>query len=498
MRLANSESASSNSSTTWPSSAASKIVDEVALGLADPLRHHLREIDLVEIEAELARDHAGDQRLAGAGLALEQRGQAARGRHRAAHAPGLVDLAAVAHARDELAQAVEDVGREHDARPRREALDAARVLAEAGVAGLADVGLDRRQRRRRRRAGASRAAATARRIDARADPVARGERVDVGDRERRPRRARARHTARRSVSASTGSSIDDVAGAERHGLVGRRDQRRPARDGARSVSAATSRPARSSNVTSARCDDARHEAGRAGRGAARGGARRRTRRPRAAARVASITATSRPACGSERARAACGARCRRGRGPTIRDVRSPADARARRSRPRARRAGRRGSRASRSAVADRRRGAEIGRDGAQSIERSTGSTVSSANGRARFARDLDDAEADERRRADRARRRSRGDRGAPSSTCCTSSSSTIGARRRRSRGCRRAARSRPTAPRRRSRARCRRASGSSPSSPISAPTGVSSARQRADRRRSPARARRAASRAATR
>ena len=61
---------------TWPSSAASKTVARLLLGLADPLRHDLREIDLVELEAELARDHAGDHGLAGAGRAREQRGDA--------------------------------------------------------------------------------------------------------------------------------------------------------------------------------------------------------------------------------------------------------------------------------------------------------------------------------------------------------------------------------------------------------------------------------------
>src|SRR5262245_10298352 len=51
---------------------------EISLGLTDPLGHHFREIDLIEIEAELARDHARDHRLARAGLALKQRGEAAR------------------------------------------------------------------------------------------------------------------------------------------------------------------------------------------------------------------------------------------------------------------------------------------------------------------------------------------------------------------------------------------------------------------------------------
>ena len=58
------------------SSAASKTRREVLLRLADVLAHHRREIDPVEIELQLIREHLGRHRLAGAALAREQRADA--------------------------------------------------------------------------------------------------------------------------------------------------------------------------------------------------------------------------------------------------------------------------------------------------------------------------------------------------------------------------------------------------------------------------------------
>jgi hypothetical protein len=76
---------------------------QVLLGLADPLRHDLRQIDLVEVELQLLGDQAGDHGLAGAGRPGEQRRQAEALGDLAAEAPALVDQAPVADAGDELA-----------------------------------------------------------------------------------------------------------------------------------------------------------------------------------------------------------------------------------------------------------------------------------------------------------------------------------------------------------------------------------------------------------
>src|SRR6185436_8769081 len=98
----------------------------------------------VEVEAELVGDRAGDQGLAGAGAALEQRGQAARGRHHLVEAPGVVDRAAVADPGDQLDDAVLDVGGQDDLRPGREPGDPGRDRAELALEVLAERGLDRR------------------------------------------------------------------------------------------------------------------------------------------------------------------------------------------------------------------------------------------------------------------------------------------------------------------------------------------------------------------
>ena len=79
---------------------------EVLLGLADPLRHHLRQVDLVDRQAELARDHGRAHRLADAGRAREQDRDAGR----AAEPPVLADAAALADRGDDLAEQRAGVG----------------------------------------------------------------------------------------------------------------------------------------------------------------------------------------------------------------------------------------------------------------------------------------------------------------------------------------------------------------------------------------------------
>ena len=69
---------------------------EVLLGLADVLADDLRQIDLIEIELELRRDHLRRHRLAGAGRSREQRVDASAERQLSLEAPVRVYDAAVA------------------------------------------------------------------------------------------------------------------------------------------------------------------------------------------------------------------------------------------------------------------------------------------------------------------------------------------------------------------------------------------------------------------
>src|SRR5690606_13348638 len=151
---------------------------EVLLGLADPLRGDARQVDPVEVEAELARDEAGDHGLAGAGRAVEQRHQAARGRYLVLEAPALVDGAPVLEPSDELADAVEHVVRQRDLLPAGQPLDVARHLVEPHVdvlaGGAVELGGD--VRLPRALAGAARRDVGDDLLDgARADAEARGE-----------------------------------------------------------------------------------------------------------------------------------------------------------------------------------------------------------------------------------------------------------------------------------------------------------------------------------
>ena len=73
---------------------------EVLLGLADVLADHRRQVDLVQLEAQLGGDDLGGHRLAGAGRAGEEGGRRPRPRPAAVEAPRLQHGAAVAHRRE--------------------------------------------------------------------------------------------------------------------------------------------------------------------------------------------------------------------------------------------------------------------------------------------------------------------------------------------------------------------------------------------------------------
>ena len=111
---------------------------QLLLRLADPLRDDLRQVDLIELELELACDQTGDHRLAGAGWSREQRRDARAARQLLAKAPAVEDEVAVADAPDQRLDVVERIGRQHQLAPVLLDLDPASEVAEA----LRDVVLD--------------------------------------------------------------------------------------------------------------------------------------------------------------------------------------------------------------------------------------------------------------------------------------------------------------------------------------------------------------------
>ncbi len=76
---------------------------DVLLGLADPLRDDLRDVDPVERAVELAGDDLGAQRLAGTGRAVEEHRDALAGHQLLAEAPAVEHRRLIAHRGDDLA-----------------------------------------------------------------------------------------------------------------------------------------------------------------------------------------------------------------------------------------------------------------------------------------------------------------------------------------------------------------------------------------------------------
>ena len=95
---------------------------EVLLGLADVLADHRRQVELEHVEAEVAGDDLGGQRLAGAGGAGEQRHEAPR--RRRLEPPVVVHLVGVAVPRRQLAEQGEALGAHDDVVPRAGRADA--------------------------------------------------------------------------------------------------------------------------------------------------------------------------------------------------------------------------------------------------------------------------------------------------------------------------------------------------------------------------------------
>ena len=77
---------------------------QVLFGLADVLADHRRKVDAVEIEAQLASQHFGGERLAGAAGAGEQRAQSETALTLVGKSPALVNLQPLLHLRGEMPQ----------------------------------------------------------------------------------------------------------------------------------------------------------------------------------------------------------------------------------------------------------------------------------------------------------------------------------------------------------------------------------------------------------
>jgi hypothetical protein len=103
---------------------------DVLLRLADVLTHHAREVDLVEVEPQLARDDVGRHCLAGTRLAGEERVEPASKRQPPRKTPVTVDAGSLPHRVDHLSQLRQGVVRQHDVRPGEMRFDLGRQGAQ--------------------------------------------------------------------------------------------------------------------------------------------------------------------------------------------------------------------------------------------------------------------------------------------------------------------------------------------------------------------------------
>ena len=138
---------------------------EVLLGLADVLVDDRREVDDVEVEAELAGDDLGGHRLAGARVAREQRDDAVPATAARAHAPVAEHLLAVPGPQLDLAQRAQRPGRQHEVVPadrlastRRASRSSADAFSARAPAARCSAVITPDRRERRLRASGSRGA----------------------------------------------------------------------------------------------------------------------------------------------------------------------------------------------------------------------------------------------------------------------------------------------------------------------------------------------------
>ncbi len=134
---------------------------QVLLGLTDIFVDHGREVHGVEVEPEVARDHLRRHRLAGAGVAGEQRGDPAAAAATWPHPPVGEHTLAVPGPSGQLAELAGHLVRQHQVGPADRRLDPAGEPLQAGrvlVAGAltqvgrlyAAVAVGDRERTRRR------------------------------------------------------------------------------------------------------------------------------------------------------------------------------------------------------------------------------------------------------------------------------------------------------------------------------------------------------------
>ena len=105
---------------------------QVLLGLADVLVHHRGQVHRVEVEPEIRRDHLGRHRLAGAGVAGEQRGHPVSPAAAAPHPPVGEHRVAMPGPRGDLLQPAQHRRGQHQVLPADLGLDPPRQPLEPG------------------------------------------------------------------------------------------------------------------------------------------------------------------------------------------------------------------------------------------------------------------------------------------------------------------------------------------------------------------------------
>src|SRR5207253_5317502 len=103
---------------------------EVLLRLADVLAHDLAQVDAVEVEPELVREHLALHRLPRTARALEERADPEPATRLRREAPRVVDLRAPADVRGDLAQDLALRLRQDEVVPPRGRLDPLREVVE--------------------------------------------------------------------------------------------------------------------------------------------------------------------------------------------------------------------------------------------------------------------------------------------------------------------------------------------------------------------------------
>src|SRR6185503_5178773 len=110
---------------------------EVALGLAHVFADHAGEVELVEVELEIACDDFRAHGFAGARRSGEEDIDAVSDGEFALESPGAVDGAAMPHEAADLPELAGGLGREHDVVPAVPGNDLLRVGEKTLVGGVA-------------------------------------------------------------------------------------------------------------------------------------------------------------------------------------------------------------------------------------------------------------------------------------------------------------------------------------------------------------------------